>query len=268
MATDVMSNLQTFFGEAPTKGKDLPNSLNRYMGGHRRNNQPFISGYWYLILTPPEQLFSSASTPIATNWFHSAAESFTPPSRSILKVDVPGMGGLSSSFIAGQEIGRTFSVAFREYQNLPISTAIDLWTSIIDKHLGISPVGGKEFIPSSYKGDCLAILTKPTVGAAGGEHNASELIADDIEQIYYMPGVFPENTAHDTFAADISGNDTLQLSINFSFDGGFYTRENATVMTKALEMINALGSPEIGVHTGSDVIGDDMGVTTIVTPTA
>jgi len=72
-----------------------------------------------------------------------------------------------------------------------------------------------------------------------------------------MSGVFPENTAHDTFASDIAGNDSLQVSINFSFDGGFHTREDSEVLDKAITMLNSLtGTENIGYSTDDGSILD------------
>jgi hypothetical protein len=219
-----------------TIGADMPHRLNRYMGGHYRKNHPFISGYWYLVILPPKGIFSGAnSVDMARNWMHSTAESFTPPSKTLTKVDVPGMGGMASSYVAGQEINREFSCTFREYQNLPISTAIRTWASIIDTHLGRSPLNN--FSPDQYKGSCYAILCKPTVG---DKTEMNVLSADHIEQVYYMEGVFPTTVPDDAMSADISTNDVAQLSVSFSFDGGYFTKENPSVVESALAALNAV----------------------------
>lgn len=197
-------------------GKDRPRDWNRFMGGRRRTNHPYISGYWYFFLEPPKFIFKADSV-LATNWWFTTAEGFTPHSSTLLKVDVPGMGGQASSYAAGREINRTFSVTFREYQNLPILNFFSMWSAAInDPHLGLSMMAGYEYIPANYKGCAYVALCKPSHKDHTG---SSPLKEEDIEVLWYYDGVFPENIPSDTFASDISGNDTAQLSLNFSFDG-------------------------------------------------
>ena len=224
-AHDIMTLSLEEFGKS--YDADKPHKINRYMGGNRRTNHPYISGYWYLIMDPPEDIFLADGVLQAREWFHSTAESFTPPSKTITKVDVPGMGGMASSYAAGQEINREFTVAFREYQQLPISTAIRTWASMIDPHLGRSPL--KDYIPANYKGQCFAILCRPTLN-----RDHKNLDTQDIEQVYYMEGVFPTTIPDDAFATDIADNVLAQLSVTFSFDGGFHTKESNGVVQEAI----------------------------------
>jgi hypothetical protein len=175
-----------------------PNALSRYHGGHRRDNHPYVSGYWYFLINPPERLFNSSNgsknMEKARDWLFTTAESFTPPSRNLTKVDVPGMGGLATSYVAGQEISRTFTVAFREYQELPVMNVLQTWTSVLDPNMGVSPLKGDEYIPANYKGSCYAALCKPTIGSRSGGRELTILTKEDIEQIYYFDGVFPKHT--------------------------------------------------------------------------
>lgn len=225
--SDIMTRLQNATGSlVQGENNDQPHHMNRYMGGHRRRNQPFVSGYWYLVMTPPERLFTDAGVKWAQQWFHTTAESFTPPTRTLTKLDIPGLGGTGSSFVGGQELSRTFTVAFREYQNWPIWNILETWTSIMDKHYGVTALNGNEFIPANYKGDCWAILTKPTIGKAGSKDSNSDKISnDDIEQVFYFEGVWPESNPTDSYSADIATNDTVQASVTFSFDGWPMTKE-------------------------------------------
>lgn len=169
-----------------------PNYLSRYHGGHRRDNHPYVSGYWYFLVRPPARLFGaegSAMMEKSVDWLFTTAESFTPPSRNLTKVDVPGMGGLATSYIAGQEIGRTFSIAFREYQELPIMTILQNWTSVLDPNTGVSPLAGDEYVPANYKGAAFAALCKPTIGNRTGGDDKTNLAREDIEQLFYFDGV-------------------------------------------------------------------------------
>jgi hypothetical protein len=208
-----------------------PDLMTRYMGGHNRTNHPYVSGYWQLFINVPAVIFPTDSYPAET-WLHATAEGFTPPSRTINKVDLPGQGGLGSSFITGQSLTRTFTVTFREYQNLPISQTLSRWTAIIDPYIGVSPVSGTQWLPQSYKGNAYIIQTKP-VGAGMVDFNK-----EMIEKVYLFHGVFPEGDGGDAFASDIATNDFAQLSISFSFDGWPLTGSvNPAIVDKAVEML-------------------------------
>lgn len=219
---------------------DKPDIASRYIGGARRTTQPFISGYWYFILIPPENIFNPDggvdNTHDVQEWFHSTAESFTPPSKMLTMTDVPAMGGNASSFVTGAELTRTFTVAFREYQNTPIINALDTWTdTIMNPNLGISTL--RDFIPSEYKGTAYAILTRPTM-----KNDAYEIDVNDIEKVYHFDGVVPESSPHDALAADISGHDGIQLSVTFRFDGWPITDIHTPVIAKAVKAMNDTGS--------------------------
>ncbi len=270
-------------GQAP---KDRPHQLNRYMGGHSRKTQPYVGGYWYFMMLTPDKIFGntgaisgdpgsqsasipgmlySDSTTVDTQfeqdlWFHSTAESFTPPTTTLTKIDIPGMGGIGSSFIGGREITRTFTVAFREYTNLPIMTALNRWTSVMDPYLGVSSVTAAEWIPQAYKGVACAFLCKPTVSGTGRkkiQFLKDDMNGSDIEQMYYFDGVWPESSPHDSFNSDIATNDSLQLSVSFSFDGWAYNKEafGKAFGTGATDMFNSrYGLEEIVNHIKSNVL--------------
>ncbi len=244
-----------------TTVKDRPHEMNRYMGGHQRLTQPYVSGYWYFMLLTPDGIFSPdssfsvdsagggdlADTDLtgdtfgsfaadsskdqqnAEQWFHSAAESFTPPSTSLTKIDIPGMGGIGSSFIGGREITRTFTVGFREYTNLPIMSLLRRWNSALDPYLGVSPFLAENWTPNAYKGVACAFLCKPTVSLDGSRKSIKFDIKNqdktDIEQLYYFDGVWPETSPDDSFNSDIATNDSSPLSVTFAFDGWAYNKE-------------------------------------------
>jgi hypothetical protein len=217
-----------------------PQNLSRYHGGHRRDNHPFISGYWYFLINPPERLFGSKGAnnlESVQNWMFSTAESFTPPQRSLTKIDVPGMGGMASSYVAGQEITRSFTVTFREYQELPILSALQTWTSVIDPNTGTSPLAGDEYIPANYKGSAYAALCKPTVGTRESRTSTNLSLAD-IEQLFYFDGVFPTTAPYDSLSADINTMDGATISAEFSFDGYPLLKDSAGVTDTFLKLVN------------------------------
>ncbi len=216
----------------PALTLEKPNVLTRYFGGHNRKNHPFINGYWQLYLSPPQRIFGIAHNQ-AIEWFHSTAEGFTPPSRNLNKADVPGQGGLGSSYVTGQTLSRNFSLTFREYRDMPNMQLLNLWSSVIDPYTGVSEEVGEKWDANFYKGSCFVILTKP-VGAFEGEPIGNE----DIEEVYYFHGVWPENTPYDTMATDISSNDVVQYAMNFSFDGFPLTKIDDGVVDQAVTLLN------------------------------
>lgn len=232
-----------------------PDAINRFMGGKDRQNHPFISGYWYFVVQLPTEIFSTGIEDQA-KWLHSTAESFTPPSKTLNKVDVVGMGGSNSSFISGSTLNRTFTVGFREYQNVPILSIFDKWTAVIDPRLGLSPL--KKFVPSAYKGSAFAILAKPQSRQGSAGISSSNVInEEDIEQIYLFDGVFPEMSPHDAFAVDISANDVVQLSVAFSFDGWPLTNEVAGLRKLGADTLNK----NVGTVNSIDKLVDGKRVT-------
>jgi len=227
---------------------DRPKHMNRYSGGHNRESQPYISGYWYLALLPPSALFGGdKGQSDAVQWFHSTAESFTPPSKTVTKVDVPGMGGMASSFAAGQELSRTFTVAFREHQDLPIMKALHLWTNMIDSNSGTSAL--KEFVPREYKGQAIAVLARPGLHGANGMPDIQQ-----IDQLFVFEGVFPESLPYDSFNTDIATNDTVQISTTFSFDGFPRMKDNAAALKQYSTVFANYGFND------SDIVARDNGI--------
>lgn len=242
-SVDPMSRLNTVDkNRFMVSNSSHPQYLSRYHGGHRRDNHPFISGYWYFLINPPERLFGSKGSnnhEAVRNWMFTTAESFTPPQRSLTKIDVPGMGGMASSYVAGQEITRTFTVTFREYQELPILSALQTWTSVIDPNTGTSPLAGDEYIPANYKGSAYAALCKPTVGTRDGR-TTTQLAIADIEQIFYFDGVFPTTAPYDGLSADINTMDGATISAEFSFDGYPLLKDTKNVTDSFLSLVNDL----------------------------
>jgi len=227
------THLSGSYGMLDAQGVEMPDPLTRYFGGHNRQNHPYVSGYWQLIIDPPTAIFDSQAKQNATQWMHATAESFTPPSRNLNKADVRGQGGLGSSYVVGQTLNRTFSTSFREYQNLPLYNIIELWTSVIDPYTGVSPLAGNEWIPANYKGSALVVLTKPTHSKPGETFEP-----DDLEQVYFFHGIFPESPPYDTLNAEISTNDVAAHNITWSFDGWPLTRADAGVVDRAIAMLS------------------------------
>lgn len=215
---------------------DRPRSMTRYVGGHSRTIHPYVSGYWYSLIRLPVRIFGD-NKESGELWLHSSVETFNPPSKTSTKVDLPGLGGLGSSFIAGQQFTRTFSMEFREFQDTPISSIFERWVSIIDPHYGVSELNGDEYIPANYKGSAMVFLCKPTVSDISSAIQPS-IDESDVERFYYFEGVFPEGMPDDAFSSDISTNDVSRINISFSFDGWPIGKEHRDIFRMALEKFN------------------------------
>lgn len=209
-----------------------PQNLTRYLGGHSRTGHPYVNGYWQFFISPPCVLFQDIAD-VSVEWFHATAEGFTPPSRNLNKADVPGQGGVGSSWVTGQTLQRTFSVTHREYRDIPILRLYQLWTSIILPHIGVSEISGHAWMGTSYKGHAMAVLTKPT-----GQTQDENITEYDIEEVFYFDGVWPENEPTDTLSQDISSNDIVQYTMNFSFDGWVLTKQDKKAVEMAVKIFN------------------------------
>ena len=237
---NILSRLATRFTKGISDDREHPDLLTRDIGGHKRNNQPYISGYFYVMFGLPDKLFGTDGgediVKISSQWLHSTCESFTPHSSTITKVDVMGMGGIGSSYAANRITSREFTTAHREYQNMPVTNIINKWASgLFDPFVGTSPLEGKHIIPQNYKGWCAVAQIKPT-GAHG-----KDLAVEDIEECYIYSGVFPTNVPTDTVSsADITGNDTVQVQITWSFDGHPATSSEPGITDTVVKLFNSM----------------------------
>jgi len=230
-SSDLISRLSSRFANAALKAT-RPDDLTRDIGGQFRTNQPHITGYFQIMVGLPEELFKHGE--VASKWLHSACESFTPHSQTINKIDIQGQGQIGSSFVSSITTNREFTLAFREYRNLPILNIIKQWAAIMDPFTGVSPLGGDKFLPQNYKGWVAVAQTKPTRSQDGN------LKIEDIEECYIYQGVFPTTIPIDALASDITANDTSQLSVTFSFDGAPLTSAEKGVTKKVVELFNGL----------------------------
>jgi len=215
---------------------EYPNTMTRFLGGHARENHPYINGYWYFIIQPPDnkKVYNDVPIAMAQKWFLSTCEGFTPPSRNMNKVDIPGLGGVQASFVSGQTLNRTFTTTFREYKNLIMLKLINIWSGIINPYDGVSELSGEEWVASSYKGYAAAILTKPVNGGN------NKLTPDNVEEVFLFDGVWPESSPYDALNQDISANDSVVLSVTWNFDGWCLTSADDGVVDKAVTMLNNL----------------------------
>lgn len=234
-ATTIISRLSTRFTNA-IKDREKPDFLTRDIGGHWRSNQPYVSGYFQVVYGLPSELFDGAdNVQTAAKWLHSTVEGFTPHTQAISKVDIIGQGAVGSSYPVNVTTTREFTLTFREYQNQPILNIIRRWSSVYDPFTGVSPLEGNKFIPQNYKGWIAVAQTKPV------RSNGADLMAEDIEECYIYQGVFPTTIPVDTAAAeDITANDTVQLSVSFSFDGAPFTSAEPGITDTVVNLLKSL----------------------------
>jgi hypothetical protein len=224
--------------------EESPHSYNRFFGGRNRENQPFITGYFQVLLRPPAKFVKdryNGKDNIIQTWFHSTAESFTPPGYSPILAEIPAINGNSSSFLAGVELTHSFTIAFREYQQLPILSMINDWVSYgFNPNYGMS--GLDKFVPNNYKGDCIVIITTPQINTKESTSGIGEdefIKTEYIEKVFYFDGVFPEAVPFDSLNSDITAHDGLQISCTFRFDGWpVITKGDSSFGKKAREILN------------------------------
>jgi len=243
MALDIISRLNSRLTGA-IQDRESPDYLTRNIGGQWRDNHPYISGYFQVFFNLPEALFGSNAS-AANTWLHSTCESFTPHSITVNKIDVMGIGQTGASFYASSAVTREFTLAFREYQNLPVLNVIKIWSSVFDPFTGVSPLPGgsraltsKTFIPQNYKGVAYVLITKPTRSDGSPLNGNTNYDQGDIEEAYIYQGVFPTSVPVDTISSDITANDSTQISVTFSFDGAPLTSAEDGVVEKVISLFN------------------------------
>ena len=237
MSNNIIDRLaKRFTNSTADSHSETPDALTRDIGGHFRNNQPYVSGYFQVMFGLPTALFAD-NLEASSKWLHSTCESFTPHTQAITKVDIMGQGQIGSSYPVNVTTTREVTCAFREYQNMPIMNILRRWSSVFDPFTGVSPFEGSQFIPSNYKGWLAVMQTKPV----RSDKAKKVWSATDVEECFIYQGVFPTTIPVDTASAeDITANDTVQLSCTFSFDGAPLTSGDDGVTEKVFGLFNAL----------------------------
>ena len=113
---------------------------------------------------------------------------------------------------------------------------------MFDPYTGVSPLEGNKFLPQNYKGWIAVAQTKPV------RSDGADLTIGDLEECYIYQGVFPTTVPVDTAgASDITANDTVQLSVPFSFDGAPLTSSEPKVAATVINLLKSLkymGDPD------------------------
>lgn len=212
---------------------DKPAPYTRFEGGHNVKTSPFVSGYWYFLIEPPtnNKLFSDSNRKSIIEVLHGAAESFTPPTRTINKGELSGFGGVKKYIVLNQTISSSFTINFLEFSKMPIRKALKMWTAINNPNYGFN-------VTDIYKGRAFVLLCKPTwsmLSSTAYVHGSDiPFTKDDIEELFYFEGVFPESDGSDSLQTDISMNDKVSYSIPFSFDSHNFGLENSDIVTDCI----------------------------------
>lgn len=211
-----------------TNHKEDHDKFNKYMGGNHRQTQITVSGYWYALVLPPLNIFKDM-TETTSSVLLTTVDTYSPGSRQIQKGEIPGFGQVKKYIVISQSISGSFSLSFTEYQNHILFQILHLWSSSIQANFG--HFSKNNTVPSDYKGAIIIYYMKPTLS------NITSYTRNDIENIYYYDGVFPEADPYDAFALDYKSFDKVSISIPFSFDGAPITKECFS-LDKAAEMLN------------------------------
>ena len=254
-------------GGNEANGDYSPTPYTRYKGGHKGISSPFISGYWYVLIELPELKIKSyidtdtKSKNLFTNdtytrnkmmkYLHGTAEAFTPPSKTIQKGEISGFGGIKKYVILNQSITSNFSISFFELSGMPIQKIFKIWSNMINSNYGYRQA-------EIYKGRAFIFLCKPTWTGLNLLYNPATNLyepinygigRDDIEEMFYFEGVFPESDGNDALQMDISENGLIKYQVQFSFDSYYFGVEHDDIVSEGLakftEIIGNVKFPNI-----------------------
>lgn len=259
---DSISRINTSFTNYlnSSSAKSKTNPYNRYKGGHVLTSGPFVSGYWYLLLELPVGLLDGKVTEstslFSTNinnhlkikkYLHCVAEAFTPPSKTIQKGEVSGFGGIKKFIPLNSSITPNFTITFFELSGLPIHKIFKIWTNMFN-----SQYGNSNSIVN--KSRAYIFLCKPTwsytIGSGSSLVRELAPSKEDVEEMYYFEGIFPETDGSDSLNSDISQNSIVQYQIQFSFDSYYFGVEHDDIVDKGLDVLRST----VGIYEHS--IGD------------
>ncbi len=219
----------------------------RYEGGHKSLSSPFVSGYWYLLLELPigkldgviTEHLSMFSTDLTKHvkmkkYLHCLAETFTPPSKTIQKGEVSGFGGIKKFIPLNQTITSNFSITFIELSDMPVHKIFKIWSNMFNSQYGNS------FSPVN-KSRAYIFLCKPTwshtTGTGSGLIRELAPSIEDVEEMYYFEGVFPETDGSDSLNSDISVNELTKYQIQFSFDSYYFGVEHNDIAEEGIKLL-------------------------------
>jgi hypothetical protein len=212
---------------------DSAQKSNRSLIG-RASISPYTGGNFYVVMRVPEKLFPADQGKQFEDLVLSSVRTFSPHSITLTSVEDTYMGGLGANFINGRvDITREFTMTFREYQGLPITTMFRQWIAVSNHYYGTTSLDGDEVIPSSYKGDCFVIITKPSVSDTTS--SSRKIGIRDVEDVFYYQGVFPTTTGIDVLNQDINSSELVEPSISFKFDGAPMDKSFDFIAQRAVE---------------------------------
>tara|TARA_Y100000310_G_C20642632_1_gene794824 strand:+ start:611 stop:1345 length:735 start_codon:yes stop_codon:yes gene_type:complete len=195
------------------------NKFDRRFGGTNKGvADPYISGYHFIYFkTLPEELktaigWSQGDAAIKTkddikNTLSASCMSVTPPGGTLNKAEFTGLGGTKWAVPTNIDYGNTLTVKFLEFSNLPILSIFHGWFRLIrDYRTGISSfdVPTAATFKQTYAGTLLYWTTKPD--------------GKTLEYYAAYTGVFPTKDPQDSFSADITAYDKVEIDVEFNVD--------------------------------------------------
>lgn len=231
-----ISDYQTNIKLTDDPSGGMPDLGTRYQGGSNRASSPFVKGWFQVFFGLPQTIFNGGLAPSTVNkYLTSTAISFTPPGDPTVNyADIQGQGGVDSSVITGVTIDRSFSLVFNEQYGTPIWRIFEAWCGYFNPYLGVSTVGNT-FAGKEYKGEVWVIQTRPVFKIESG--SAAEVKAGTVEKVFVFDGVFPTNNPLSSFDSNVQGGETVQLTINFRFDGRPITELTDPAIIKTAETL-------------------------------
>ena len=193
---------------ALTNNPFVNNKLTRFFGGSKSTKDPYLSGFFLVQFTLPNNIFTGNEGDVLT----AVNVSVTLPDYAIEKQSVNALGGLKFHVPSALAIGDTLSMNFTEYTELPVFNTMRKWSAHIRSNvLGFASeqkMAGQNYNQAAYKGAALIVYCRPNMS---GDNNVIEFACK-------CDGIWPTNLPMDGLAADIATIDKKDLTINFSCD--------------------------------------------------
>lgn len=220
----------------------------RFFGGSAKENpiDPYITGYHYIFFELPTELRTSILNQIREDnpedskgqFGSTGAEieqilnihnlSLTPPTTTLNKTTMTGVGGTKWHVPTNLDISDTFTVRYNEYSGLPIYSIHRYWVNAIrNQFLGIGNITGA--------GDDKGLTYQP-------DYKANVIYATvrpDMQTVEFAAlytGVFPTKIPQDSFASDLATSDKIEVDIDYHVD--FMYDNNPDVIQKVKTLIS------------------------------
>lgn len=193
---------------------DGRNKFTRKFGGVDNSVDPYLTGYHFISFSKlPSALLnyinSYRGTAVLTketdikNILESSVLSVTTPGKSVNKVDLVGLGGVTWGAVGNVTQDTTLSMRFLEYSGLPIHSIFHGWVRMLrDSRYGISTLANYGKV--NYASNVYYWTTQPD--------------GETVEYAACYTGVFPLKDPGEVHSSDVNSNAQVEIDIDMSFD--------------------------------------------------